>query len=71
MTIIPATMFLLGERAWTIPAWLDKMLPKVDIEGESLTDDAIGRGNANGSSNTNAEAEAEADPAETSHSHSV
>ena len=71
MTIIPATMFLLGERAWKIPAWLDKMLPKVDIEGESLTDDAIGRGNANGSSNTNAEAEAEADPAETSHSRSV
>ncbi|MDK8767913.1 MMPL family transporter [Corynebacterium freneyi] len=37
MTIIPATMFLLDERAWKIPAWLDKALPKVDIEGESLT----------------------------------
>mgnify|MGYP002737241881 FL=1 len=37
MTIIPATMFLLDERAWKIPAWLDKVLPKVDIEGESLT----------------------------------
>lgn len=36
MTIIPATMFLLDERAWKIPAWLDKVLPKVDIEGESL-----------------------------------
>ena len=39
MTIIPATMFLLGERAWTIPGWLDRILPRVDIEGESLTDD--------------------------------
>ena len=37
MTIIPATMFLLGERAWKIPGWLDSILPKVDIEGESLT----------------------------------
>ncbi|MGV3113755.1 MMPL family transporter [Corynebacterium freneyi] len=37
MTIIPATMFLLDERAWKIPAWLDKVLPKADIEGESLT----------------------------------
>ena len=33
MTIIPATMFLLGERAWKIPGWLDSILPKVDIEG--------------------------------------
>ena len=37
MTIIPATMFLFDERAWKIPAWLDKVLPKADIEGESLT----------------------------------
>ncbi|UBI01329.1 MMPL family transporter [Corynebacterium freneyi] len=36
MTIIPATMVLLDERAWKIPAWLDKVLPKADIEGESL-----------------------------------
>ncbi|RNE49280.1 MMPL family transporter [Corynebacterium alimapuense] len=37
MTIIPATMFLLGERAWKLPKWIDRILPKVDIEGESLT----------------------------------
>ncbi len=36
MTIIPAVMFLLGERAWKIPRWLDKILPSVDIEGEKL-----------------------------------
>lgn len=40
MTIIPATMFLLDERAWKIPGWLDRILPKVDIEGESLAADA-------------------------------
>ena len=37
MTIIPATMFLLDDRAWRLPRWLDRMIPHVDIEGESLT----------------------------------
>lgn len=36
MTLIPSTMFLLGDRAWKIPAWLDKALPNLDIEGEKL-----------------------------------
>ena len=38
MMIIPATMFLLDERAWWIPRWLDRILPKVDVEGEGLSD---------------------------------
>lgn len=37
MTIIPATMFLLGERAWWLPAWLDRILPRVDVEGEGIS----------------------------------
>ncbi|MDX2358278.1 MMPL family transporter [Dietzia sp. PP-33] len=36
MTIIPAVMFLLGERAWGLPRWLDKVLPTVDVEGSAL-----------------------------------
>ena len=36
MTLIPATMYLLGDRAWKIPRWLDKALPNLDIEGEKL-----------------------------------
>lgn len=36
MTIIPAVMFLLGERAWGLPRWLDKILPTVDVEGSAL-----------------------------------
>ena len=36
MTIIPAVMFLLGERAWQIPRWLDRILPSVDVEGSAL-----------------------------------
>jgi RND superfamily putative drug exporter len=36
MTLIPALLALLGERAWWLPRWLDRLLPRVDIEGEGL-----------------------------------
>ncbi len=36
MTLIPALMYLMGEKAWWLPAWLDKILPDVDVEGEKL-----------------------------------
>ncbi|TFH52195.1 MMPL family transporter [Actinomyces viscosus] len=36
MTLIPAVMAALGDKAWWIPAWLDRLLPVVDIEGEGL-----------------------------------
>lgn len=36
MTIIPAALALLGNRAWNLPRWIDKILPHVDIEGEKL-----------------------------------
>ncbi|WP_435200676.1 MMPL family transporter [Janibacter sp. GS2] len=37
MVLIPALMFLLGDRAWAMPKWLDTLLPNVDVEGEALT----------------------------------
>ncbi|MFF2325100.1 MULTISPECIES: MMPL family transporter [unclassified Streptomyces] len=36
MTIVPAALALLGKRAWSLPAWIDRVLPNVDIEGEKL-----------------------------------
>ncbi|WP_129359158.1 MMPL family transporter [Rothia uropygioeca] len=36
MTLIPAAMHLLGEAAWWMPRWLEKILPNVDVEGASL-----------------------------------
>ncbi|MFD4369121.1 MMPL family transporter [Rhodococcus sp. NPDC058521] len=36
MVIIPSVMALLGDKAWWLPKWLDKVLPNVDIEGENL-----------------------------------
>jgi RND superfamily putative drug exporter len=32
MVLVPATMSLLGDRNWWLPAWLDRILPNVDIE---------------------------------------
>ena len=36
MTLTPAVMHLLGERAWWIPRWLDRLLPDLDVEGAAL-----------------------------------
>jgi RND superfamily putative drug exporter len=36
MTIVPAILTLLGERAWWLPRWIDRVLPDVDVEGEKL-----------------------------------
>ncbi|MDT0156286.1 MMPL family transporter [Microbacterium sp. ARD32] len=36
MTLIPAVMAILGDRAWRIPRWLERILPHVDIEGEAV-----------------------------------
>ncbi len=45
MAIVPAVLALLGERAWWLPKWLDRILPNVDVEGEGLRAlDGHGRG---------------------------
>jgi RND superfamily putative drug exporter len=36
MAIVPAVLSLLGDRAWYLPRWLDRVLPRIDVEGESL-----------------------------------
>ncbi|RIK16253.1 MAG: RND transporter, partial [Acidobacteria bacterium] len=36
MTLTPAVMSLLGERAWWLPRRLDRVLPDVDVEGARL-----------------------------------
>ena len=34
LVVAPAVMTLLGDRAWGLPAWLDKRLPNIALEGE-------------------------------------
>ncbi|MCE4050776.1 MMPL family transporter [Bacillus sp. Au-Bac7] len=36
MTIVPAVMTLMGKASWYLPKWLDKILPNIDIEGETI-----------------------------------
>ncbi|MBC3988821.1 MMPL family transporter [Streptomyces sp. AC563] len=36
MAIVPAVLALLGDRAWWLPTWLGRLLPRVDVEGEGL-----------------------------------
>src|SRR5690606_11741360 len=36
MPLVPAVLALLGEKAWWIPKWLDRVLPSFDVEGEGV-----------------------------------
>jgi RND superfamily putative drug exporter len=33
MVIAPAVVTLLGHRAWWLPAWMDRALPNISLEG--------------------------------------
>ena len=39
ITLAPATIAMMGEAAWWLPKWLDKLLPHMDIEGGGELDD--------------------------------
>ncbi|MEU5704166.1 MMPL family transporter [Streptomyces aurantiacus] len=36
MTLVPAVLALLGDRAWWLPRRLDRLLPHLDVEGENV-----------------------------------
>ena len=36
MILVPATMELLGNRNWWIPKWLDRVLPRINVEGHHI-----------------------------------
>jgi RND superfamily putative drug exporter len=40
MVLVPATMELLGDRNWWYPAWLDRITPRVHVEGHLRDIDA-------------------------------
>jgi RND superfamily putative drug exporter len=39
MVLVPATMELLGDRNWWLPAWLDRLLPTIQVDGHEVPDD--------------------------------
>ena len=38
MTFTPAVLSMLGDRAWWLPRWLDRLLPNLDVEGAALAE---------------------------------
>jgi putative drug exporter of the RND superfamily len=38
MVLVPAVMQLLGDRNWWIPSWLDRILPRLDVERVGLAE---------------------------------
>ena len=40
MLLVPATMELLGDRNWWLPGWLERLLPKIEVEGHADAADA-------------------------------
>ncbi len=38
LVIAPAVVTLLGDRAWGLPAWLDRILPNISLEGSSRSE---------------------------------
>ena len=39
LILVPSTMVMFNRANWWLPAWLDRILPNVDIEGEQLLDE--------------------------------
>ena len=37
LLLVPATMELLGDKNWWLPKWLDRILPKLNVEGGAAT----------------------------------
>jgi putative drug exporter of the RND superfamily len=35
LVLVPATMELLGDRNWWLPKWLDRLLPKLNVDGNA------------------------------------
>ena len=35
--LLPAVLSIVGARTWQIPAWLDRLLPRINIEGSGLS----------------------------------
>jgi RND superfamily putative drug exporter len=47
LTLVPAVMYLMGERMWWMPRWLDRVLPPLNIE-PPMREESPARGDAPG-----------------------
>ena len=37
--LLPAVLSIIGQRTWQLPAWLDRLLPRLNIEGSASADE--------------------------------
>jgi RND superfamily putative drug exporter len=44
MLLAPAVLTWLGDRAWRLPAWLDRLLPRIELEGREQPQPRKGAG---------------------------
>jgi RND superfamily putative drug exporter len=56
MVLVPATMELLGDRNWWLPRWLDRLLPHLDVEGETDQSTPVPTGVGQGTSSNGEQA---------------
>jgi putative drug exporter of the RND superfamily len=42
--LLPAVLHLIGQRTWAVPRWLDRLLPRLNIEGTALPAQPAGEG---------------------------
>jgi RND superfamily putative drug exporter len=47
MGLVPAVMSIFGDKAWSLPKWLDRILPNLDVEGEKLIATLNAKDNSN------------------------
>ena len=57
MTLTPAIMHLLGDSAWWMPRWLDRILPNLDVEGAALEEKRQARADAELAASTSEDAD--------------
>ena len=41
LLLVPATMELLGDKNWWLPKWLDRILPRLNVEGPAHHDEVV------------------------------
>jgi RND superfamily putative drug exporter len=41
VVLVPATMQLLGKASWWLRRWLDRLLPRINVEGRAMNDDDL------------------------------
>ncbi|WP_432574279.1 MMPL family transporter [Kineococcus sp. SYSU DK005] len=56
MVIMPAALTLLGERAWWMPRWMQRVVPNVDAEGRGLEQALAGETDTDGDTGAPADA---------------